>query len=149
MHEDAMIEARPRHHVVRDDGIAFAANGDVTVGPEFLRLEAAWRRGLASIAGAGARLILDEVFMDGATSQEILRRSLAGRKVAWIGVTCDADVAAQRERARGDRVVGQFERQSMRVHEGVHYDLVVDTSSRLPHEVAHEIAQYLCESTSL
>jgi len=148
MHEDASIGARPREHEVTEGGIAFGADGEITVGPEFERLEAAWLNGLACIAATGTRLILDEVFLSGALSQGRLRRSLAGRNVAWIGVTCDADVAIQRERVRGDRVVGGFERQFTRVHEGVHYDLVVDTTSRPANEIAQQIAAHVLNSSS-
>jgi chloramphenicol 3-O phosphotransferase len=49
-------------------------------------------------------------------------------------------VAAQRERERGDRVVGASEKQSLLVHEGVHYDLVVDTTSNSADELARLIA---------
>jgi chloramphenicol 3-O phosphotransferase len=148
MHEEATIGARPRAHEVREGGIAFDADGDITVGPEFQRLEAAWLEGLASIAATGTRLILDEVFLDGALSQDRLRKSLVGRTVAWIGVTCDADLAMRRERDRGDRVVGQFERQAERAHEGVHYDLVVDTSVRPPDEIAQQIAEHVRDCSS-
>jgi chloramphenicol 3-O phosphotransferase len=97
---------------------------------------------LSTIAESGTRFILDEVFLDGVRSQDRLDRSLTGRTIAWVGVTCDADVAKVRERNRGDRVVGMFERQSKRVHDGVHYELVVDTTSSTPHEVAQEIARH-------
>lgn len=147
LHEDATIGARPRQHEVREGGISFDADGEITVGTEFQRLEAAWLKGLASIAATGTRLILDEVFLDGAQSQARLRQSLAGRNVAWVGVMCDADVAARRERDRGDRVVGGFERQAKRVHEGVHYDLVVDTSSQPPDEIAQQIAEHIGSSS--
>jgi chloramphenicol 3-O phosphotransferase len=143
IHEDATIGARPRVHEVRDGGIRFDADGEITVGAEFRRLDESWRTGLASIAATGTRLILDEVFLDGSRSQDRLRRCFADRKVAWIGVTCDAEVALERERDRGDRVVGAFERQSIRVHEGVHYDLVVDTTSRPTHVIARQIAAHL------
>jgi chloramphenicol 3-O phosphotransferase len=139
---DATIVARPREHDLRDGGIAFAANGDVTVGTEFRRLEEALLYGLAAVAESGVRLILDEVFLDGGASQERLRRAFAGRRLFWVGVTCDAGRANQRERDRGDRVVGMFERQSKVVHDGVHYDLVVDTTSRPSHELARQIAEH-------
>ena len=113
------------------------------VGTEFHRLEAAWLKGLSTIAESGVRLIVDEVFLDGVLSQERLRQSLAGRTIAWVGVTCDVDVATQRERDRGDRVVGGSEKQSRRVHEGVLYDLVVDTSSHTSDEVARQIADHI------
>lgn len=148
LHEHATIDARPREHEVREGGLSFDADGDITIGSEFRRLETAWLKGLASIAETGTRLILDEVFLDGAQSQDRLRQLLTGRNVAWIGVTCDATVAIQRERDRGDRVVGGFERQSTRVHEGVHYDLVVDTTSRRAHEIAQEIAGHLLDASA-
>lgn len=143
MHEDAIINARPREHDVHPGGISFGADGEISVGPEFRRLEAAWRTGLSTIAGTGTRLILDEVFLEGARSQDRLREALAGRTVAWVGVTCDTDTAIQREQARGDRVIGQFERQNQRVHDGVHYDLVVDTTSQTADEAARQIVERL------
>lgn len=146
IHKDATIGAHPRDHVVREGGISFDADGEITIGAEFRRLEEAWLKGLACMAASGTHLILDEVFLDGVQSQERLRLLLAGRSVAWIGVTCDAAVAKQRERDRGDRVVGGFERQSTRVHEGVRYDLVVDTTSRSTHEIALQIVEHIRNS---
>jgi chloramphenicol 3-O phosphotransferase len=118
------------------------------VGSEFRRLEAAWLRGLAVIGDSGTRLILDEVFLDGGVSQERLRRAFAGRRLLWVGVTCDVGVAVQRERDRGDRVVGMVERQSTSVHVGVHYDLTVDTTSNAPHELARKIAELIQTPTA-
>ena len=146
VHEDATIVARPREHVVREGGISFGADGAITIGAEFRRLEETWLKGLACIAANGTRLILDEVFLDGDRSQERLAQALGVRSVAWIGVTCDEAVATQRERERGDRVVRGFERQSTRVHHGVRYDLVVDTTSRPTHEIAREIVEHVRNS---
>lgn len=139
LHSDATITARPREHDVREGGIAFDARGAITVGPEFQRLEAAWLKGLASIADTGTRLILDEVFLDGARSQERVRRTFVGHRIAWIGVTCRGDVATRRERERGDRVLGGHAFQASRVHAGVDYDLVVDTTSQSASDLARQI----------
>jgi chloramphenicol 3-O phosphotransferase len=146
--EDAVISPRPRDHEVRAGGIAFSAGGDVSVGAEFRRLEDSWLRGLAAIAASGTRLIVDDVFLDGAQSQERLRLALADRQVLWVGVTCDLDVAVQRERERGDRVVGMVERQSPIVHEGVHYDVVVNSTTQPANELARTIAEHVRASTS-
>jgi chloramphenicol 3-O-phosphotransferase len=40
------------------------------------------------------------------------------------------------------------ERQSTRVHDGVHYDLVVDTTSRPSHELARQIAEHIHATTA-
>jgi chloramphenicol 3-O phosphotransferase len=146
--EDATMEARPREHEVRPGGITFDADGEIEIGDDFRRLEAAWQKGLSTIAESGTRFILDEVFLDGVRSQDLLDHSLAGRTIGWVGVTCDADVAEERERSRGDRVVGMFERQSKRVHDGVHYDFVVDTTSSTAHDVAVEIARHFNLATA-
>jgi chloramphenicol 3-O phosphotransferase len=141
IHDDATIGARPREHEVRQGGITFDADGAIEIGDDFRRLEASWHIGLSAIAKSGTRFILDEVFLDGARSQDRLNHALAGHRVAWVGVTCDADVGERRQRSRGDRVVGMFERQSQRAHDGVHYDLVLDTTSSTPDELAQMIAR--------
>jgi chloramphenicol 3-O phosphotransferase len=141
--DDATIGAHPKEHDVRPGGIRFGADGEIVIGDEFRRLEAAWLRGLSAIAESGVRLILDEVFLDGGRSQERLRRAIDDRRVFWVGVTCDVEVATQRERDRGDRVVGASARQIHRVHDDVRYDLVVDTTSRTSDDVAKEISRHL------
>lgn len=46
----------------------------------------------------------------------------------WVGVRCESAVAAGREVARGDRVRGMAVSQAEVVHQGVVYDLEVDTT---------------------
>jgi chloramphenicol 3-O phosphotransferase len=48
--------------------------------------------------------------------------------VLWVAVRCDSAVAAGRELARGDRVRGMAMSQAEVVHQGVAYDLEVDTT---------------------
>jgi chloramphenicol 3-O phosphotransferase len=147
IHRDASIGARPRDHEVRPGGIRFDADGAITVGSEFRRLETAWLKGLSVLAGAGVHLILDAVFLDGVHSQETISEAFVDQRLAWVGVTCELNVAMQRERDRGDRVVGTSARTAQQIHEGVHYDLVVDTTKRTPDDVAQEIANHLRAST--
>jgi chloramphenicol 3-O phosphotransferase len=68
------------------------------------------------------------VFLDGGAGQRRLRSALGGLEVLWVGVTCDRDIARAREALRADRVPGQADSQAPVVHEGVEYDLFVDTS---------------------
>ena len=101
----------------------------MTIGPEFRALEAAWIEGVAAMAMAGARVIVDEVFLGGAASQRRWQQALDGLRVLWVGVRCDGAIAAGRELARGDRVAGMAAAQAEPVHRGVVYDLEVDTTS--------------------
>lgn len=81
------------------------------------------------MAGAGAGLIVDEVFMSGAVSQRRLDSALTGLQVLWVAVHCDLAVAVASEAARPDRTIGMAASQVGIVHEGVTYDLHVDTTS--------------------
>lgn len=111
-----------------DGGIVFAEDGGVSVGAEFRALEAAWMEGIAAMVRAGARIVIDDVFLGGAASQECWRRALDGLEVLWVAVRCDPEAAAGREIARGDRTPGMAASQAPVVHEGVTYDLELDTT---------------------
>lgn len=123
--------------------IEFGRDGSVTVGDDFRRAEASWYAGLAAIGRGETGLIIDEVFLDGRSSQDRLASALAGLSVVWVGVRCDPEIAAVRERNRSDRVGGTARLQAERVHEGVAYDLVVDTTSASAADCARAIASHL------
>jgi chloramphenicol 3-O phosphotransferase len=123
---DTLVEAMPTLSPTTATGIEFAPDGEVIVGPEFWAVEAAWRVGVAAMARAGARIILDEVLLGGAEGQERWNSALAGLSVLWVGVRCDSAIASAREVARGDRFKGMAASQAQRVHRGVVYDLEVE-----------------------
>ena len=58
---DNLIQAMPMSLQTSAAGIEFGQDGEVIVGPEFRTLEAAWIGGIAAMANAGARIIVDEV----------------------------------------------------------------------------------------
>ena len=125
---DTLIQALPASSPVSATGINFAADGEVVVGPEFRALEAAWMEGIAAMARAGARILIDEAFLGGAASQQRWQQALDPLHVLWVGVRCASAVAAGREIARGDRVIGMAASQAELVHRGVAYDVQVDTA---------------------
>jgi hypothetical protein len=55
------------------------------------------------MARAGARVVVDEVFLGGAYWQRRWRDALGGLTVLWVGVRCDAAVDAGREVVAGHR----------------------------------------------
>ncbi|MFD6877713.1 MULTISPECIES: chloramphenicol phosphotransferase CPT [unclassified Streptomyces] len=140
---DTLVDAMPASMRASDAGIEFAPDGAVTVGPAFRTLEAAWIAGVAAMARAGARVIVDEVFLGGADSQRRWQQALRDVRVLWVGVRCDGAVAAGREVARGDRVVGMAVSQAELVHRGVTYDLEVDTTHAEALECARTIAAHV------
>jgi chloramphenicol 3-O phosphotransferase len=89
---------------------------------------------------AGARIIVDEVFLGGPVSQQRWQAALAGLQVLWVGVRCESAVAASREVARGDRVGGMAASQAEAVHHGIAYDMQVDTTRTEAMQCAQAIA---------
>lgn len=126
-----------------DTGVRFGGEGQVEVGAGFRAAEAAWTTGIAAMARAGAHVIIDDVFLGGAVSQERTRALLGDLDVVWIGVRCDAAIAAAREAARGDRVPGMAASQADLVHVGVRYDIEVDTGHSPAIDCARVIAAHL------
>ena len=137
---DTLVQAMPVSTRTSAAGIEFASDGEVIVGPQFRTLEAAWIAGVAAMAHAGARIVVDEVFLGGTASQQRWKAALDPLPVLWVGVRCEAAVAAGREVARGDRVIGMAESQAEAVHQDVVYDLQVDTTHTEALECARAIA---------
>lgn len=140
---DDMVDALPPSLLDTNAGVAFGPHGEVRVSDGFRAAEAAWMSGIAAMAQAGARVIIDEVFLGGGESQERLRAHLVGLDVFWVGVHCDPQIAAGREIARGDRTSGMAASQAELVHNGVVYDLEVDTGQSESLECARLIAARL------
>ncbi|MEV2238453.1 chloramphenicol phosphotransferase [Micromonospora sp. NPDC049891] len=124
--------------------VTFGPQGEVILGEGFDDMQHAWWIGVAAMAGAGAPVIVDDVFLGGGASQQRARRYLEGLRVLWVGVRCAPDIAAAREIARGDRVTGMAASQAEIVHQGVAYDVVVDTS----HTESLDCARAIVEQVS-
>ena len=140
---DDLLNALPPSLTGSGSGVTFGPQGEVTLGDGFREIEAAWMTGVAAMARAGARIIMDEVFLGGAASQERIRTHLEGLTVLWVGVRCDPAIAAGREIARGDRMIGMATSQAESVHRGVVYDIEVDTSHNESLDCARAIAAHM------
>lgn len=140
---DTLIDAMPQAMTAQVEGLVFHHDGRVETGADFTAVEDAWYAGLAATATAGSGLILDEVFLGGARSQSRLRAALAGLRVAWVAVDCDLDVAVMREAARAGRTPGMAVAQAPLVHEGVEYDVRIDTTVQSSTACAAEILDNL------
>ncbi len=137
---DDLLQALPPSLMGGGTGIEFGPQGGITLGEGFREIESAWMTGIAAMARAGARVIIDDVFLDGRGSQERMRPHLEGLEVLWVGVRCDSEIAVGREIARGDRMIGMAANQAEMVHEAVVYDIEVDTSRTEAIDCARVIA---------
>ncbi|MFC4071894.1 chloramphenicol phosphotransferase CPT [Actinoplanes subglobosus] len=140
---DDLVDRLPPALLESGSGISFGQGGEVVLGEEWRAIETAWTKGVAAMARAGARIIIDDVFLDGRASQERLHGHLDGLEVLWVGVRCTPEAASAREFARGDRVPGMAALQAEKVHKGVMYDIEVDTTHAESLDCARVIAQHV------
>lgn len=146
---DDLIRAIPDGGIEDGSLLHIGETGEVHIGPGWRDLEASWYIGIAAMAGSGTGVIIDEVFLNGGGDQERLRAVFAGLGVLWVGVKCDRAIARAREASRLNRVAGMAESQADVVHEGVVYDVVVDTSHASPESSALVILSRVSGSASL
>ncbi|GAA2553060.1 hypothetical protein GCM10010435_24280 [Winogradskya consettensis] len=140
---DDLVDRLPPALLDSGSGISFGQDGEVVLGEAWRVIETAWTTGVAAMARAGARVIIDDVFLGGQTSQARLRGHLEGLEVLWVGVHCAPEVAETRELARGDRVPGMAALQAGTVHRGVVYDVEVDTTHAESVDCARIIARHM------
>ena len=122
---------------LREDGVVSVA---ITTGPVGERLMSGMRRSIAALALAGNSLVVDDVML-GQGEADDYRGLLANFDVRFVGLFAPLEVVEARELARGDRAIGLARWQFDRVHQGVDYDLEIDTASLTPLEVARRIAE--------
>ncbi len=128
---DQLVEAGalPRR---REEGGEFAW---AEVRPRFF---AGFHRSLAAYADAGNCLVVDHV-LEYAEWLGECTELLAPFDVFFVGVHCPLDELERRERARGDRRIGEAGEHLQVVHTFSPYDFEVDTSKHSPGENALQI----------
>jgi len=79
---------------------------DVVLGAKGLRFVRAVRQYWAASAAEGINQVIDHVLLSSAKAADLMTR-LGPHRPLYVGVRCPADVIDERERQRGDRVIGQ------------------------------------------
>lgn len=95
---------------------------------------------IRAIAASGRDVIVDDVLLTRGWLLDYLS-ALEGVATWFVKVHCPLDVLEARERERGDRNIGQARGQHARIHEGLVYDLELDTSLLTPEECAARIRE--------
>lgn len=125
---DVLIWLLPVELVGDPSGIA-VIDGEILRGPRFLRAYEAFASSVGALCRAGQNVIVDDVLVDAVADQRRWAAPLEGVEVVWVGVHCASEVATSRELERGDRPPGVAGRHADRVHQGIEYDVDVDTTN--------------------
>lgn len=151
MEMDAFLAMMPGSYQNHPDGLSFETtmqDGKPSVlaktGPVAKRALSGMRQAVASMAAAGNNLIVDEVLFGNTTtgSGKVVseyQTLLAPFQLHLVGVFAPLDILEDRERQRGDRLIGLARWQYERVHEAMDYDLEIDAGNATAVECAHLI----------
>lgn len=101
-------------------------------------------RAIAALARVGNDVIFEHVTLCPEWFEDLVD-ALDGLDVTLVGVRCPLDVIEERERQRGDRIVGQARGHFDAVHGNSAYDIEVDTARLSAQEAAREIASRMSE----
>lgn len=104
----------------------------------------AYRIAVKSLIDSGLKVIVDDV-VDGNDELMIWRELLADTRCVFIGVKCDEQSLINREQQRENRHNGSAIEQARRVHEGINYDFIVDTTQCSSRQCAEAIQCYLSD----
>ena len=107
-------------------------------GPLGARLVPAMHRAIAALGAGGVNVVADHVLIDPSWAAD-LARTMREVPAVLVGVRCELRVVVDRERARGDRTLGEAAAQYDLVHRHGAYDLEVDTGELTPAECAERI----------
>jgi chloramphenicol 3-O phosphotransferase len=141
---DTFLEMLPERYWNHSDTFTYRIESEdgkpsvvIETGPAGERLMRGMRRAIAELARQGNNLIIDEVMLAG--EQADYEQLLSEFAFFVVGVFAPLDVLEERERRRGDRMIGLARWQYGRVHASVKYDFQVDTSELSPMECAIRI----------
>ena len=135
---NAIDERWMEHGSRAAEGFAWTDGATIVPGPVGQQLAAGMRAALGAFARTGNDVLVDDVFIDPAWLAA-WRRELEGLDWLLVGVMAPTDVLDERERARGNRILGEARAQADVIHRGIEYDLTVDTSRQSSEECARAV----------
>ena len=142
---DAFIDMLPEGMIGHPDGVMFETTQDqghasvaISSGPVMQRTMRGMLHAIAAMDDQGNNLIVDDVIFGGAQAQQY-RDVLSRHDTSFVGLFAPLDVLEDRERARGNRLVGLARWQFERVHRDMTYDLEIDTTRASPLQCAGTI----------
>ena len=109
----------------------------IEIGPRGGLLLEQMRAFVGSLAARGMSVIVDEVCE--AEAIRDYRLQVGSARLVVVKVEAPLAVIEQRERERGDRLIGLARDQAGFLHKGIAYDITVDTSTGTPDELAREL----------
>ncbi len=100
------------------------------------------RASVAALARAGNNCIVDDVMLSPKDQQSYLE-ACTGIRLEFVALHAPLAILEQRERERGDRLIGLSRWQYARVHQGIIYNFEIETLAHNTDDIARTIASAL------
>jgi chloramphenicol 3-O phosphotransferase len=134
----AIDERWMEHGPYASDGFLWQEDARIVPGRVGQQVAAGMRAAIAACARCGNDVLVDDVFID-RSWLDGWRTELAGLEWLLVGIRAPLPVVEERERIRGNRITGEARAQVDAIHNGIDYDLTLDTDSQSPEECARAI----------
>lgn len=135
------LESKPEHYTVMHgissedkDGKLFT----LEIGPEGQKVIRGMHKAIAAYAQCGNNVIVDYIKYEQDWITD-LKEALHGINVIWIGVTASLESIQEREKKRGTSPEGHARSHYHTVHQGINYDLTIDSGNLTPEQVSDQI----------
>jgi len=106
------------------------------------KIEESYRVVVKALLDGGNNLIIDNV-IDGNKEMPIWKSLLTAHSTCFVGVFCSLETLMERENERNGRMLGSAAEQFFRTHEGVKYDIEVDTGTDSVEICANKITKHI------
>ena len=139
------LDDKPEHHAIMTTATTEDEAGPTVTavfGPGGENVIRGMHRSIAAYAHAGNNQIVDYIKYENAWLED-LQNVLRGINVIWVGVKASLESIEQREKTRGTSPVGHARSHYDTVHEGMNYDLILDTDSLTSEQAADEIIKFM------
>jgi len=119
---------------------------EIQLGPFAKKMSDSLKEIVQTLARLDHYIIIDDVAF-GKQDVDKWRSALTGYNVLWVGIHTPLSLLEQREKQRGDRMIGSARAQYYQVHKGVVYDLEFDTIKDSSEKIIHDIKEKLCSKS--
>jgi len=99
---------------------------ELQMGPFAHKISKTYKKIVLTLLECNHFIIIDDVAF-GKQEFEKWKKLLQGYKVLYVGINAPIEIIQKREKSRGDRIIGSGLAQFRKVHEGISYDLNIDT----------------------
>lgn len=119
---------------------------EIQLGPFARKMSDSLKEIVLTLARLDHYIIIDDL-ASGKPEVDKWRSALKDYNVIWIGIHTPLPILEQREKQRGNRMIGSARAQYYQVHKDVVYDLEFDTSKDISEKIVQDIKERLCEKS--